>query len=163
MAQVDAVVVRPMRYSDIEPVVELEREIFTDAWPRSAFQEIFEEDSWQGLIAEAKSQVIGYACFFFVAGEAHLANIAVDPAHRRKSVAKRLLHHILQLARDAGCGLILLEVRESNTAARKFYDTEGFLELYQRKGYYRNPVENAIVMSMPLTPTGGDKAHYGMV
>lgn len=156
-------VIRPMAEADIERVVALEREIFSDAWPRRAFQEMFEEDAWQALVAEVESSVIAYACFFFVAGEVHLANIAVDAPYRRKSVAKLLLRHILQLARDARCGVILLEVRESNAAARNFYRQAGFTELYQRKGYYRNPVENAIVMSKTLSPAGDDDINYGMV
>ncbi|MBD3258944.1 ribosomal-protein-alanine N-acetyltransferase, partial [candidate division GN15 bacterium] len=100
---------------------------------------------------------IGYACYVFISDEAHLANIAVVPAYRRKSVAKQLLDRILQLAQEAGCRLILLEVRASNNAARRFYEKAGFTELYQRPRYYRHPVEDAVVMLLPLTPATNDR------
>jgi ribosomal-protein-alanine N-acetyltransferase len=147
---------RPMTAADLDAVGALEKEIFPDAWPRGAFEDIVEEDAWHGLVAEIEGQVGGYGCFLTVAGEAHLANIAVAPAHRRKSVAKHILNHILQFARRQGCGLILLEVRPTNTAARRFYEQAGFSELYRRPEYYHDPVEDAVVMSLPLMSAGDD-------
>jgi ribosomal-protein-alanine N-acetyltransferase len=82
--------------------------------------------------------------------------MAVHPDFRRKSVAKRLLDRILQLALDQSCGQILLEVRPSNEAARRFYELAGFVELYRRPGYYHHPREDALVMILNLTPDRDD-------
>ena len=74
--------------------------------------------------------------------EAELLNIAVAPEFRRKHVARDLLGTLLADTR----GTLFLEVRESNTAARKLYKSIGFQEVSIRRDYYENPPETAIVM-----------------
>jgi len=138
--------VRDMIGADIGRVMEMEREIFPDPWPRSAFTEQIDGDGWGAIVAVAACGVIGYGCYFTVDIEAHLTNIAVAPDYRRKSVAKSLLDTILQRAIEADCDYLLLEVRQSNDAARAFYEKHGFTVLYQRPNYYRRPVESALVM-----------------
>jgi ribosomal-protein-alanine acetyltransferase len=137
-----------MTSADLKPVVLLERKIFPDAWPESAFRDILEDNDWSAVVAEYKGKIIGYGIFMIVLDESHLANIAVDKPFRRKSVAKHLLEHILRVVQDRKCEIILLEVRISNRGARAFYERFGFKELYRRKKYYRDPVEDALVMSL---------------
>jgi len=146
------VTVRNMTEADLDRVLAMEQEMFSDPWPRSAFTEQIDGDGWGAVVAEVDCAVIGYGCYFAVDVEAHLTNIAVDPAFRRKSVAKTLLDTILQRATGAGCDYLLLEVRQSNDAARAFYEKHGFTVLYQRPNYYRRPVESAIVMVRYLDP-----------
>jgi len=135
-----------MTAGDLDRVVSLEKLIFPDPWPKSSFVEILTERGWGALVAEADHRVIGYACYLMVAPEAHLTNIAVDPAYRRKAVAKRLLERILEIAEENGCAYLLLEVRASNAVAKAFYERHGFTLWYRRKNYYRHPVEDALVM-----------------
>lgn len=141
-----AVIFRDMLVSDLTRVVQLERAIFVDPWPRSAFEDQFGDGKWHSLVGETEGRVISYACFLIAAEECHLANIAVDPHYRRKSVAKQLLNRILGIAVDSGCKLILLEVRASNEPAIAFYRRVGFEDLYIRPNYYHNPTESALVM-----------------
>jgi len=136
--------------ADLPQVVGLERRIFPDPWPLSAFAELLADNEWYSFVAGLKEVVTGYACFLVVAGECHLANIAVDPAFRRKSVAKHLLDRIFDVASENRCVAMLLEVRVSNKDAIAFYERFGFEELYRRIRYYRNPVENALVMIKDL-------------
>lgn len=140
------VTLRPMSEDDLSVIEELERRCFSDPWPRAAFLDVLKGDFWTALIAEWESKIVGYSCHFEAAGEAHLANVAVAPEHRRKSVAKQLLNRILDLTRAHGCSQIFLEVRPSNESACRFYLDAGFEELYRRPGYYRSPVEDALVM-----------------
>jgi len=142
----DNIVIRPMVKADIDQVMELEREIFPDPWPRSAFDDQFLGEEWDSLVAESDGAIAGYACFMVVGDEAHLTNIAVAKAFRRKSVAKRLLEPILEVVKEKRCEFILLEVRPSNTDAIAFYERLEFKELYKRPRYYRSPVEDALVM-----------------
>ncbi len=138
--------VRDMKVADIKQVAKLEREIFSDPWPEESFTDIAEQDSWGGLVAQVGDQIAGYACYYVVDVEAHLANIAVSPELRRKSVAKHLLETILQLVSTGTCEYVILEVRPSSKAARAFYKKFGFTYLYRRPNYYRQPVEDAYVM-----------------
>ena len=135
-----------MTTDDIDAVLIREELIFSDPWPRSAFVDVIEEKTWAGLVAEIDGTLVGYACFLIVDVEAHLANIAVAPEYRRKSVAKLLLERILIAVRDRRCEFILLEVRPSNTEALAFYEKYGFQVLYRRPNYYRRPAEEALVM-----------------
>ena len=77
-----------------------------------------------------------------VEGETELLNLAVAPEFRRQGVARKLVKALLA----ASPGVVYLEVRESNRAARKFYNCMGFQEVSSRSGYYQAPPEAAIVM-----------------
>jgi len=148
----EKVLIRDMIEADLDQVLVIEQEVFSDPWPRSAFREQIGGEGWGAVVAEADCAVIGYGCYFTVDIEAHLTNIAVAPAFRRKSVAKSILDTILQRVIDADCEYLLLEVRQSNDAARAFYEKHGFTVLYQRPNYYRRPVESALVMVRYLDP-----------
>ena len=137
---------REMTQTDLPAILRLEREIFTDPWPQSAFVDVVSEPGWKGLVAETDGTIIGYACYLFVDVESHLANIAVTKTYRRKSVAKQLLDCIFEDVINRQCDFILLEVRPSNKEALAFYEKYGFRVLYRRPNYYRRPVEDAIVM-----------------
>ena len=138
--------VRDMEERDLAEVVRLEKIIFPDPWPKSAFTEQISGEGWGALVAEADGVVVGYGCYFTVDIEAHLTNIAVREDYRRKSVANVLLDIILQRVAQERCQYLLLEVRQSNSIARTFYERRGFRTLYQRPNYYRRPVEDALVM-----------------
>ena len=135
-----------MTSADLGRILELEEQIFPDAWPETAFMEHLDHPSGGGVVALNSYTIIGYACFQGADEQMHLTNMAVDPAHRRKSVANELLGHILGLAREQECELIFLEVRASNDVARRFYESAGFRTIDTCDGYYENPVEDALVM-----------------
>jgi ribosomal-protein-alanine N-acetyltransferase len=142
-----------MRSEDVDVVARLEQQVFPDPWPPSAFEELLETQGWVSLVAEHREAVIGYAIYQIILDEAHLTNIAVHPDHRRKSVAKHLLDHILEAVKLKKCRVIFLEVRPSNAEARAFYQKHGFKELYRRPRYYRRPVEDALVLIRSLDGT----------
>lgn len=79
-------------------------------------------------------------------GEREILNVAVDPAYRRKGVARRLIQEELSCRSGTPGGIWFLEVRESNAAAVRLYEALGFSEVGRRKDYYKNPAETAIVM-----------------
>ena len=138
--------IREMAEADLPQIVSLEKQIFPDPWPQSAFLEQITDGGWGAIVAEADNRIIGYACYFIADGECHLTNIAVDPTCRRKSVARKLLEAILGIVQESGCVYLLLEVRPSNVEARAFYERFGFTLLYRKANYYRHPVEDALVL-----------------
>jgi ribosomal-protein-alanine N-acetyltransferase len=140
------VLIRVMTEADLPRVMEFERAFFTDPWSENAFREAMAEPDWRLLVAQVGEEIVGYACYVIIDIESHLTNIAVAESFRRKSVAKQLLEHILRVVREANCQYLLLEVRPSNTGAVAFYRKHGFQHLYRRPRYYRNPVEDALVM-----------------
>ena len=96
-------------------------------------------------VAERDSLVLGFLVMRAVAErEWEILNLAVAPAVRRQGIGRQLLSNVL--ARHTGeC---FLEVRESNEAARRFYERLGFETVTERLQYYANPPETAIVMKL---------------
>lgn len=152
-----AVALRAMTDADLTDIVSLEGKIFADPWPRSAFEDQLAVSDWHTLVAESRGRIIGYACFLIAAGECHLANIAVDPTCRRKSVANQLLDRILEVAAENRCESVFLEVRISNREAIGFYKRSGFEKLYHRPRYYSRPPEDALVMVRRLSAAPEDE------
>lgn len=98
---------------------------------------------------DAEGQILGYAVLLVILDEAQLQNIFICQSCQRQGHGRRLLQQLMQLAASQGATRMLLEVRESNHAARALYAGCGFVESGLRKHYYRNdhgPREHAILM-----------------
>ncbi len=111
------------------------------------------------LVAEVEDakllQVAGFAAFHRVMDEAELRNIAIDPLHRRKGLARALLAAGVRTLQESGVGRIFLEVRASNQPALAFYRAAGFQLLYTRHDYYHDPAEDALVMACDIGAFSG--------
>ncbi len=142
--------VRSMKDSDVEAVARLEQQIFTDAWSEKGILDTFKQPQAFILVAEHDDQVIGYCIVYFVLDEAEIARIAVDPVVRKQGVGQELLRATCRVGIQQGIERILLDVRESNTSARRFYSAFGFAEDGLRKNFYENPKEHAVLMSMSI-------------
>ncbi|MEA2030749.1 MAG: ribosomal protein S18-alanine N-acetyltransferase [candidate division Zixibacteria bacterium] len=140
------IIIRNIVPEDIENIVALERQIFSDPWPQSVFVELLREESWSVQIAVLNGAIVGYSCYQIDNVKVHLANIAVAIEHRRKLVAQLLLESILHQAKENKCEYVFLEVRQSNKKARAFYDKHGFELMYRQKDYYQSPMEDALVL-----------------
>ena len=123
----------------------IEQESFTDPWPPHDFTEAME---WPVvfLVAAIDSRVIGYVIAQPVADEGEILNVAVDGAFRGRGVARSLIRHTLAHLARIGVESVFLEVRESNRAARTLYERLGFSEVGRRRGYYRKPREDAVLL-----------------
>jgi ribosomal-protein-alanine N-acetyltransferase len=84
------------------------------------------------------------------AGEAEILNLAVGPAWRRKGIGRGLMEKAMEEFAACGVGRAFLEVRESNTGAQAFYSKLGFAEAGRRREYYREPKEDALLLSRTL-------------
>jgi [ribosomal protein S18]-alanine N-acetyltransferase len=104
-------------------------------------------------VARKNNQVSGYLCFWHVADEIQLLNLAVRPDCRHQGVGRRLMHFLLSQAREKKAEQIILEVRPSNRMALGLYRSIGFETLYRRPAYYRPEGEDALVMALS-TPLG---------
>lgn len=139
--------VAPLTLSRIDEVLAIEALSFTDPWTREMFRSELEVGGGTySRIAEKDGVLVGYLLAVLIEDEAHLGNLAVHPSERCSGVGQRLLDDLIQTARERRIVRITLEVRESNEIARNFYYSNGFIDIAMRKNYYRNPVEDAIVM-----------------
>lgn len=97
-------------------------------------------------VAEEEGAVYGLIAFRMIADEAEILNLAVDMSRRRQGTGSRLIEDVIAACKAASVRNIFLEVRESNEPARKFYARMGFTEADRRRQYYRQPVEDALVL-----------------
>ena len=141
-------VIEPMRRRDLTAIQVIERQVYPQPWSVNVFvNEI--EMARQGhryyVCAHRSGLLVGYAGMMVVLDEAHITNIAADPARHREGIGRRLLAELAWEARRRGCTGLTLEVRLSNVAAQGLYHRFGFEPAGIRQRYYEN-TEDAIVM-----------------
>jgi [ribosomal protein S18]-alanine N-acetyltransferase len=100
------------------------------------------------LVAEISGQTCGFVCVNAVAGEWEIENIVVAGEFLRRGVANELMRGLIQRAQDGFASAILLEVRESNVAARGLYRKYGFQDVGRRPSYYNQPPEDSILYAL---------------
>ena len=144
------IVIRRAASGDLASVVEIERASFSDPWSPAAFRSALNEARLNFHVALNSDAVVGYAVSWCVLDESELANLAVLPRLRGQHVGAALLDKAMSDARLEGCAVMHLEVRESNAAARALYGSRGFGIVGRRKGYYRAPVEDALILRARL-------------
>jgi [ribosomal protein S18]-alanine N-acetyltransferase len=106
------------------------------------------------LTATASGAVSGFAIMRYADDVAHLNLLAIDPAHRRRGVARRLMVWLEETAFTAGTFIIGLELRATNDAAYAFYSALGYRELGRVPGYYQG-IEPAIRMARDVRTERG--------
>ena len=129
----------------------IERESFGDPWGPREFSSALAQPRSIFLVAEDSDGVVaGYAIALAVVDEAEILNLAVHPELRGRGIGGNLLDAALTEVQSRGAEQVYLEVRESNDAARKLYAARGFDEVTRRRGYYRNPLEDALVLRLAV-------------
>jgi ribosomal-protein-alanine N-acetyltransferase len=96
--------------------------------------------------SRADPTIAGFLVALCLGQEWEIENLVVASALRRQGCANLLLRELLSRAGNQGAGRVLLEVRESNQAARAFYARWGFQMIGRRRNYYRDPEEDAILL-----------------
>ncbi|OUP48741.1 ribosomal protein S18-alanine N-acetyltransferase [Lachnoclostridium sp. An181] len=142
--------IRTTKREDLWAMAVLEKKIFSDAWSKKALEETFEQESARIFAAFEDGNMAGYCIAYQILDEAEIARIAVDKDRRRNGIGGLLLEQLKKISKNQGGKRILLDVREGNFAARAFYEKEGFQIDGTRKGFYRNPKEDAVLMSLTL-------------
>ena len=97
------------------------------------------------LTARSDRTIAGFAIMRYADEVAHLNLLAVEPQHRRRGIARRLVTWLEETALTAGTFLIGLQLRAQNEAAQDFYRALGYHEVGRVPGYYQG-VEAAIRM-----------------
>ena len=95
-------VVRPAGPGDVDAMAVIEREVFSDPWPVSAFADMLPATHARIMVASSGSDVLGYCVLLRAADEGEIANIAVAPSARRRGIAGELLDDALLTAAHSG-------------------------------------------------------------
>ncbi|MCL6638484.1 MAG: ribosomal protein S18-alanine N-acetyltransferase [Firmicutes bacterium] len=136
-----------MSLEHIDQVVKIEEASFPTPWSKQAFiYEVLHNSFARYIVALSDEKVIGYAGEWLILDEAHITNVAVHPGYRRQGVGRALMLEIMRYSALSGATRMTLEVRPSNGAARRLYQSLGFSERGLRRRYYTDTGEDAIIM-----------------
>jgi ribosomal-protein-alanine N-acetyltransferase len=154
--------IRRMMRTDLDEVLAIEKISFPAPWSRFSFEQEFLFPHAH-LLAAAESvfpdRVRGYLCFWLVAEETHVLNLAVHPQWRCRGVGGRLLEYVVDYSRAKGAEEIFLEVRRSNYRAISLYRRFHFQPRGVRPRYYQDSGEDAIIMGLRLTEPSPTATH----
>lgn len=138
---------RTMQRTDVLSVAEIEKACFSHPWTVEGLTEETDNPTARFFVAEAAGEVVAYIGANNIAGEVYITNIAVLPACRRKGIGELLLSYLLSVSQKEKAEFVTLEVRESNQPAIFLYEKLGFLNCGHRKGFYRDPNEDALIFT----------------
>ncbi|MBR2733479.1 MAG: ribosomal protein S18-alanine N-acetyltransferase [Selenomonadaceae bacterium] len=117
-----------------------------DAWDRQDFFEAAINADFEFIVAERYRQIVGCAgAEIFIDGVAEIDSIAVDPNYQGQGIGKQLFIRLLKAVIKRGATFVVLEVRPSNTAAFKLYESMGFEIIDRVKNFYVD--EDAWIMA----------------
>ncbi len=145
--------IRPATLEDVSAMMTLEKHAATAAhWSAAQYQAIFSgTQACIALVLEEQDAIQGFLIVRGVASEWEIENIAIAATSRRRGLGTRLLREFLKTARSRGATAVYLDVRESNTSARRLYEKCAFSENGRRPNYYRDPEEAAILFRLDLS------------
>jgi ribosomal-protein-alanine N-acetyltransferase len=134
---------------DLDAVVAIESASFSNPTTREWYEA---ELKWPDVckvyvVRTADNPVAGFVAFWRVLDEMHINNMAIHPGWRGRGLGRLLLNKALAAAYALGGRRATLEVRRSNTAARRLYESAGFTMIDVRPNYYSEPVEDALVLA----------------
>ncbi|MFJ8084885.1 ribosomal protein S18-alanine N-acetyltransferase [Streptomyces sp. NPDC096205] len=145
---------REMRWWDIDPVLDLEKDLFPeDAWSRGMFWSELAHARGPGstrryVVAEDGGRIVGYAGLAASGGLGDVQTIAVARDQQGTGLGARLLSELLRAATAFECSEVMLECRVDNTRAQRLYERFGFEPIGFRRGYYQPGNVDALVMRL---------------
>lgn len=144
--------IRAAKFDDLAAILAVERSAHRAAhWSAEHYEERIRNQPAAAcfLVAESgdKTTILGFLCarIIGIAGEWEIENVVVDEEFRRQGIGSLLMQSLVDNWEASAGRVLLLEVRESNTAARALYERHGLSEVGRRRAYYRDPAEDAIL------------------
>lgn len=143
--------IEPLQKEHIAALMPLEKACFGEsAWSEEGFLSELSNDSSVCFCAVKNGEVLGCIAMNRADTQGFISKVMTHPNYRRQGVAGALLKKLTDFALESGMRELTLEVRESNTAAIALYTASGFENLGKRRNFYRNPKEDAVIMTKYL-------------
>jgi [ribosomal protein S18]-alanine N-acetyltransferase len=142
-----------MALEDVERVHLIDQLSFSLPWSERSYRfELTENQNSSLWVAEVEAAggalVVGMIVVWIVLDEAHIATLAIHPDYRKLGIGRLLLTQGLRAAAGRGAQLAYLEVRRSNRAAQALYESFGFAVVGERRRYYKDNQEDALLMTL---------------
>lgn len=146
----------PAREGDLDALVSIERDS-PRAWTRETFAAEFGHTPSTLFVLRSAGDAVAFVVTRIQIPDMDIVNLAVRADRRGRGLGRQLLLSLLDQAASAGVQSVFLEVREGNQEARKLYAAAGFREVQRRRGFYAEPVEDAILMRLQMSQEAGLK------
>ncbi|MCK5912780.1 MAG: ribosomal protein S18-alanine N-acetyltransferase [Desulfuromusa sp.] len=137
--------IKPISVADLEAVLVVEQECYPHPWSSQQFLQEFENPVASILVCEIENEIVGYICYWLIAGEMQILNLATSPRVRRHGIAAQLLEQAFERCLSPELSSVWLEVRSGNRPAIALYQRYGFKINGTRRAYYRDG-EDAFLM-----------------
>ena len=135
----------PIVREHLSDAAEIERLCFSEPWSEASLGLLL-TDAALGLVVLQGDRAVAYVGAMLALDEGQITNVAVHPDFRRRGLGAKLLEELDEVARARGLVQISLEVRVSNEAAIALYERSGYAVAGTRRGFYKKPQEDALVM-----------------
>ena len=140
-------IIRAMTAADIPFAADIENKCFAHPWSEHSIESEMNSENSVFLMAFEEDKAIGYVGLSAVLDEGYMGNLAVVDEYRRKGIGRALMKELLRICKDKDFSFVTLEVRESNLPAINLYLSLGFERVGVRKNYYKEPMENALLLT----------------
>jgi [ribosomal protein S18]-alanine N-acetyltransferase len=141
-----------MTAADLDAVMAIERSSFAYPWSPRFFLQELQVPCARSILGEINERIVGYVLFWLLPDEIDVHNLAVHSEFRRRGIGRLLLQQVVIEARCRSSNRVTLEVRQSNVAAQKLYESLGFTTTAVRRGYYSDNGEDALAMALEVKP-----------
>ncbi len=137
---------RAMTQDDAEAVAAIEAKSFAVPWKRDDFWREAKNELASYIVGVLDGKIVAYAGAWVSFNQADVMSVAVDPEYRGQGLGTLLFGELIRVVKARGATAITLEVRPSNTAAIKLYESFGLRSVGRRRGYYIDNGEDALIM-----------------
>lgn len=145
MAEYD---IRYAEPDDVKELMELEKANFSSPLCILALAELVKTQTC--VLADEGGKIVGYAAALKTPFTCEIMRMTVTQSRRRRGIGRALLNELIIAAKLSGAETLCLEVRSKNDAALALYTGAGFVKVGLRKGYYRQPYDDAVLMDLGL-------------
>ncbi len=135
-----------MAADHVDDVMRIDAAVYAHPWSRALWDRELADSSHVHLVAADGGAIVGHAGVMYVLDEVHVTTVAVVPECQGTGIASKLLVALLDSAVAAGSTAATLEVRAAGRRAQRVYSRLGFVPVGVRRGYYRDPADDGIVM-----------------
>ena len=147
--------IRLATVEDVDAIAAVEEEAYigNPPWMKDAFLEDLTYNTKAiYVVIELEETIQAFVGARETLEDFHITNIAVHSDIRFLGCATLLMKQLEKFARLLEKDSISLEVRVSNTKAIRLYEKFGFIQTGYKEKYYKNEVEDAVLMTYPLPP-----------
>ena len=135
--------INPATLCDVAEIKKIEDACFSTPWSERSILESLENPCSHFYIAKDEGRALGYIGIQIFSGEGYVTNVATLPECRKQGIAKALVERAFENEME----FLTLEVRKSNIPAINLYKKLGFEEVGVRPRFYREPEEDALLMT----------------